>query len=68
MTPTVVTPSSHARSISDAWSTRYDDRAPASSATSTSRTEFDEFAEPTVMTRSHSGASFFTATWRFWVA
>ena len=43
-------------------------RAPASRATSTSRTEFDEFAEPTVMTRSHSGASFFTATWRFWVA
>ncbi len=31
-------------------------------------TEFEEFAEPTTMTRSACGAIFFTATWRFWVA
>ena len=68
VTPTVVAPSNHARSSSAAVSIRYDERAPASSATSTSRTEFDEFADPTVMTTSHAGAIFFTATWRFWVA
>ena len=45
-----------------------DARAPASSATSTSRTEFDEFVEPTTMTRSHSGAICLTTSWRFWVA
>ena len=42
--------------------------APACSATSTSRTELDEFFEPTTSTRSHCGAIAFTATWRFWVA
>ena len=42
--------------------------APASSATSTRRTEFEEFAEPTTTMTSTWGAMNFTAPWRFWVA
>ena len=42
--------------------------APCSSATSTRRTLFDEFADPTTITRSARGATFLIATWRFWVA
>ena len=41
---------------------------PASSATSTRRTEFEELLEPTTITRSASGAICLTACWRFWVA
>jgi 4-hydroxy-3-methylbut-2-enyl diphosphate reductase len=37
-------------------------------ATSTRRTLFEEFAEPTTMTSSASVATFLIATWRFWVA
>ena len=42
--------------------------APASSATSASRTELEELAEPTTITRSASGLISLTASWRFWVA
>lgn len=68
MTPTVVAPATQAGSISAAVSIRCAARAPDSRATSTNRTEFDEFAEPTTTTTSHDGAIFFTATWRFCVA
>ncbi len=64
----MVTPSSQAGSISVTESIRYADRAPCSRATSTSLTEFEELLEPTTIIRSHCGAIFFTATWRFWVA
>ena len=46
-------------------STRYAALAPASSATSTSRTEFDEFPDPTTMMTSHCSAIAFTAACRF---
>ena len=62
------TPSSQASSISVASSTRYAARAPASSATSTSRTELEELPEPTTITRSASWAISLTASWRFCVA
>ena len=68
VTLTVRTPSSHASSSSVTSSMRYDAFAPASSATSTRRTEFDELAEPTTITRSAVAPISFTATWRFWVA
>ena len=42
--------------------------APASSATSTRRTELDEFAEPTTITRSLWAAICLMASCRFWVA
>ena len=66
--PTVVTPSSQASSIAPASSTRWASRAPWSRATSPSRTELEELAEPTTMTRSLWAAICFTASWRFWVA
>ena len=68
VTPTESTPSNQAGSISPALSMRYDALAPASSATSTRRTEFEELAEPTTMTRSAPTAICLTASWRFWVA
>ena len=68
MTPTELTPSSQAGSISPALSTRYAVLAPASRATSTSRTEFDELAEPTTMTRSLWAAICLTASCRLDVA
>ncbi len=52
MTETLSTPSSQASSISETSSTRYDALAPASRATSTSRTELEELAEPTTISRS----------------
>ena len=64
----MLTPSSQASSISLASSTRYAALAPASRATSASRTELEEFAEPTTITRSASGLISLTASWRFWVA
>ncbi len=42
--------------------------APAARATSTMRTEFDEFADPTTRNSSTSGAIVFTAACRFCVA
>jgi len=42
--------------------------APASRATSTSRTELEEFPDPTTMRRSASPEISFTAICRFWVA
>ena len=68
VTPTVVTPSSHASSTSRAKSIRCAERAPAFKATSTKRFELDEFVDPTTSTRSHSGAIALTATWRLVVA
>jgi len=68
VSPTVSASATHSGRTSAAESTRYEAPAPASSATSTSRTEFEEFAEPTTITTSQRGASFFTATCRFCVA
>ena len=68
VTPTLSTPSNHSSRSSETLSMRWEDFAPASSATSIRRTEFEEFGEPTTRTRSASGAIFLIATWRFWVA
>ena len=62
-----VTPVNQAGSSSDALSTRWAAFAPASSATSTRRTELDEFCEPTTIIRSEWAAICF-ASCRFWVA
>ena len=66
--PTVRTPASHASSIIELSSTRCAASAPASSATSTMRTELDELAEPTTRKSSTAGAIALTAACRFWVA
>ncbi|CEI30477.1 Protein of unknown function [Propionibacterium freudenreichii] len=68
VTPTVLTPSNQSGSISSALSTRRACFAPDSRATSTRRTELDEFCEPTTITRSECLAMSFTADCRFWVA
>ena len=68
MTPTVATPSNQDSSTWFAKSTRSARRAPYSRATSLSRTEFEEFAEPTTITRSASGAIFLIAVCRLEVA
>ena len=62
------TPSSQDSSIAAAFSIRWAAPAPAASATSTMRTEFDEFAEPTTRNSSTCAAIVFTAACRFWVA
>ena len=67
MTPTVVTPSSQAASISVSSSIRYE-ATPAARATSTSRFEFDELREPITSSRSTSSSSSFTAHCRLEVA
>ena len=56
VTPTVVTPSSHASSISVSSSIRCDATPPAR-ATSTRRFEFDELREPITSSRSTSASS-----------
>ena len=68
VTPIVRTPSSHSCWISVEKSTRCAAFAPYSSATSTRRTEFEELAEPTTMTRSEPGAIFLIAACRLDVA
>ncbi|CAB4652005.1 unannotated protein [freshwater metagenome] len=61
-TPIVVTPVNHSSLTSSAKSTRYAALAPYSSETSTKRTEFEEFVEPTTKTKSACGAICLMAT------
>ena len=68
MTPTVDACANQSASISPAVSIRCAAPAPASRATSTSRTEFEEFAEPTTIATSHRPPIALTAACRFWVA
>ena len=68
--PTASTPSNHDGSSSFASSTRCArPRSPnAPCATSMSRTELEEFADPTITTLSDCSATSFTAAWRLDVA
>ena len=59
--PTDLAPSNHSFFNSLSESTRNDFFTPASSATSTSLTEFEELLEPTTINTSTFGAMFFTA-------
>jgi hypothetical protein len=65
--PTTEVPASQPSSMSSGPSMRYAG-VPARCAVSTSRSEFDEFAEPATSTRSDSAAMARTATWRLVVA
>src|SRR5437764_644584 len=67
VSPTVVASAIHAGSSSLGSSTRWA-RHPSRSATSTSRLEFDELAEPTTITTSARRATARTASCRFCVA
>ncbi|MNY62582.1 hypothetical protein D3C86_1994230 [compost metagenome] len=66
--PTVEISPMESQSISAARCTRTDFFAPAFSATSTRRLEFDEFGAPTTRNRSQPGAACFTASCRLVVA
>src|SRR5438046_757083 len=65
--PTTRLPSNHSSRTCDSLSMRCAS-APWSRATSTSRFEFDELADPITSTRSQCGAIWRTAIWRFVVA
>ncbi|CVM08671.1 Uncharacterised protein [Streptococcus pneumoniae] len=64
----MATPSNQDSSTWLAKSTRSAREAPYSAATSLRRTEFEEFAEPTMITRSHSGEIDLMAACRLEVA
>ena len=66
--PRVRTPSNILQSRSAARCASTETLQPSRSATSRSRSEFDEFGAPTTIIASTTGATFLTATWRLVVA